>query len=250
MSEHVILTTITGIERVAFVHLGLCEQLIELFRDDGRVERCTADATGLAVRDIPVRRSLVAACYCTAHGGRTRAERELAAAWPVAAPDSVGDDESVNHAGALQLRTPEAYVEIRQLAADIGGKWLAFLGLGSLQTPVENPRAALKTSRNGTVRLSKSGKPRGAYSFASREEAEAAAIEAWRVGLARRVAKITEARGGTLAWGTAIEPLDRPHVIVLEPGMGTAWDVAVTLPRVAPVGLAVMSGLRASGEVA
>lgn len=59
--------------------------------------------------------------------------------------------------------------------------------------------------------------------FASREEALAAALVAWRQRVDATVAAITRARGGTLEWGMAIEPRSAPIVVEPREGEGS-WD--------------------------
>lgn len=59
--------------------------------------------------------------------------------------------------------------------------------------------------------------------FASREEALAAALVAWRQRVDATVAAITRARGGTLEWGLAIEPRSAPIVVEPREGEGS-WD--------------------------
>lgn len=204
-------------------------------------ERCPRTAVEVRLR-CPAGRPDATACYCDEHGGLARAEREAHADWNYAAPESVGGAGAVLEAGVECLRTTEAYVVLRQSPPENGGTWLAWLGLGSLMAPVRNPEPPMRRGRP---------RPdgRGQYSFAARVYAEQAARAMWSEQVARRVTEIREARGGTLGWGVAVEPLDAPIVILLEQGdERSAWDVAVTLTHRSRAGQALMSGLRPSGE--
>jgi len=248
-----IVTTATGLTYHAVVDAGACEEPYDFSSVPARY--CGAPAERLSVVDLPSGRRPERRCYCIEHGGPERARRELAREWTVAAPASVGADEHVLAAGCRQLQTSEAYVVLRQLPEAQGGRWLAWLGLGSLLHPVENPAIDPTRNKRGNVRQPRpDGRPLrsrpGLYAFASRDEALVTALARWRARVAATTAEITEARGGTLAWGAEIVPLAEPHVIELHHGEGTAWDVAAELRRVAPEGMSVFSGLRASGEAA
>ena len=151
-------------------------------------------------------------------------------------------------AGLLALTSREAYVVVRPEH----GVWLAWLGLGSHLLAVSNPEGG-RRDREGKLatRRGRGGARvvKGAKSFASRENALSAATAAWGRNLEERIACITRARGGTLAWGRPLAPLAEP--IVIELGVhGSAWDVAVALPRRSPEGDAMLSGTRPSGECA
>jgi hypothetical protein len=190
--------------------------------------------------------------YCDEHGGEGRARQEASRDWNYLAPESVGSAAAVSLAGSLCLQTPNAYVVVRRTPDSQGGTWLAWLGLGSLLEPVENPlsaphrRGGRKHLRAGQVRATT-----GTRSFPTREAALARATDVWRRRLAETVALITRERGGTLEWGVPVAPLAEPVVIVLEQGDSrSAWDLAVTLPRRCEPGIAWASGLRPSGEAA
>jgi hypothetical protein len=206
-------------------------------------DRC--ERTGVEVRlTCPAGRPDATACYCDEHGGLARAEREARADWNYAAPESVGDAGAVLDAGCDCLRSTEAYVVLRQTTAETGGTWLAWLGLGGHLMQVTNPEPAMRRGRPRTD-------GRGQYSFSARVYAEQAARDMWTERVARRVAEITAVRGGTLAWGVAVEPLAAPIVILLEQGdTRSAWDIAVTLAPRSRAGQSLMSGLRPSGECA
>lgn len=220
----------------------------------GLMQYAQCPREGIQVRlTCPAGRPDAVSAYCAEHGGEARARAEAERDWMYAAPASVGGPAQVEDAGCQQLQTPDAYVVVRQTPATQAGRWLAWLGLGSAMVPVENPAPIVKL-KNGRphVRAGRSYSGRnGALAFPSREAALAQALLRWRAGLDARVDEIREARGGTLAWGSPVEPLDEPIVIVLEQGDSrSAWDVAVTLPRRGRVGSAVFSGLRPSGECA
>lgn len=101
--------------------------------------------------------------------------------------------------------------------------WLAQLGVGSLLIDVS--------------------------SHATEEAASDAGHAAWRARIDADVQRIRKARGGTLDWGTPVEPLADP--IVLDPApKESAWSVVGRTPRRAPRGLSLVSGVRASGEPA
>jgi|GEM_PF-4157850 len=206
-------------------------------------ERCPRTAVEVRL-PCPAGRPDATACYCEEHGGLARAEREAHADWNYAAPESVGDAGAVLDAGCDCLRTTEAYVVLRQTTQETGGNWLAWLGLGTALTQVPNPEPRMRRGRPRTD-------GRGQYSFSARVYAEQAAREMWAEGVTRRVAEIRAARGGTLDWGVAVEPLDAPIVILLEQGdERSAWDVAKELTPRSRAGQAMLSGLRPSGECA
>lgn len=195
----------------------------------------------------PAGRPDAVGCYCDEHGGAERARQLASQEWNYLAPECVGDEHAVEDAGCQCLGTPEAYVVIRQTPAAQGGTWLAWLGLGSRLKAVPS-EAGPRLDVDGKPRLRR-GKPFGAMAFSSRNAAVERALSVWRKDLARRVAEIRRARGGTLSWGTPIEPLANPIVILLEQGDSrSAWDVAVRLPRKSPEGVASLTGLRPSGE--
>jgi len=82
---------------------------------------------------------------------------------------------------------------------------------------------------------------------ATREAALEAGRAAWAARVQSDVDAIREARGGTLDWGVPVAPLADP--VVLEPREGeSAWDAVERERRRAPVGIAVVSGVRSSGE--
>lgn len=215
--------------------------------------RCSRAGTEVRLR-CPAGRPDARACYCAAHGGEERARQEAERSWDYVAPASVGDHDDVEEAGCLQLQTPHAYVVLRQTPVAQGGTWLAWLGLGSLLRPVKNPHPRVRLQGNGRPRT-RGGKTysgrNGALAFDLRERALAQALIEWRAGLDARIDEIRTARGGTLDWGSPVEPLDSPIVILLEQGdWRSAWDIAVTLPRRSRAGAAMVTGLRPSGECA
>jgi len=215
------------------------------------VERCRRP--GQVVRlPCPAGRPDAVAAYCAEHGGEERARAEAERDWMRVAPASVGGPEEVEHAGTDCLRTPEAYVVLRRMPPAQGGVWLAWLGLGSALTPVENPHPRVRLRADGKVRTRSHGrtKSNGRKAFAARELALAAATAAWAERVRERVEEIRRARGGTLDWGTPVEPLAEPIVIDLEPGSDEAgaWEAAKALPRRSAAGAAEITGLRPSGE--
>lgn len=220
----------------------------------GRPFRCDAPAPRLTVDLRHLDRGEITACYCERHGGEKRVLDEIGSDWMVAAPPSVGSGERVLEAGARCLTTREAYVVIRpeKKASADGYVWLAWLGVGGTLEQIENPNPPVKLDKVGKPLTRPRGVkrvPRGTKSFPSREEALVAAVAAWRRNLDAVLASITSQRGGTLAWGAPIEPLPEP--VVLEVPIGSnGWDAAVAAPRRGPVGMALISGLRPTGETA
>lgn len=216
------------------------------YDSDARGELVQCPREGIQVRlRCPVGRPDAVAAYCDEHGGESRARIHASSSWDYVAPESVGDHDDVENAGCMGLQSPHAYVVVRQVAQEQGGKWLAWLGLGSLLTPVANPNGQ---RRNRGGRMGKYA-DRPATSFPTRSEALEAATIAWRCGLQARVEAIRRARGGSLDWGTPVEPLSEPIIIVLEQGDSrSAWDVAQHLSRRSRDGGGIFSGLRPSGE--
>ena len=185
--------------------------------------------------------------YCAAHGGVALAFSNAVLDWNHAAPASVGDAAAVQRAGTMALCTEHAYVVIRSMPDHV---WLAFLGVGTHLTEVENPHATLQRYRSGRVRLSGSRlRPKGACAFPSRVEALSAGVMAWRQCIEARVAEIRVARGGTLTWGLAVEPLVEPIIVEAGPGE-CASEIATRARRVGRTGVAVFSGNRPTGEFA
>src|SRR5690606_1305472 len=183
------------------------------------------------------------AAFCDEHGGEARARALAERDWNYVAPESVDD---VEDAGCMGLQTPHAYVVVRQVPPAQGGVWLAWLGLGSFRTSVAHPGGE-RRPRGG--RRQGKCQDRPPTSFPTRNEALEAARAQWQRGLTARVEEIRRARGGTLAWGTPVEPLEEPIVILLEQGDSrSAWEVATALPRRTRLGIAAVSGLRPSGE--
>lgn len=212
--------------------------------------RCGSAADAVRLPCPAGRPDAIGGPYCAEHGGIERAEREARASWDFVAPATVGSSADVHRAGTEVLRTPERYIVVRQLSEAQGGAWVAALGLGSLMSPVENP-AAVPSRRGGARHRRSGGRPSGTQGFRELEDALAAARALWAQRLAARVEAIRVARGGTLEWGLPVEPAAEPIVIVLEQGdQRSGWDVALSLPRQAPPGFAVLSGLRPSGEIA
>lgn len=216
-------------------------------------EQCPREGRQVRLR-CPAGRPDAISAYCDEHGGEARAQVEAERDWMYAAPEAVGGPAEVEDAGCQQLQTPDAYVVLRQTPAAQGGRWLAWRGLGSMMIPVENPQPQVRLRANGKPRRrggsAYSGR-NGALAFPSRETALAEALIRWRAGLDTRVEAIRRLRGGTLAWGTPVEPLESPVVILLGQGDSrSAWDIAVTLPRRSRGGVSGLTGLRPSGECA
>lgn len=194
----------------------------------------------------PLGRPDAVAGYCDAHGGVTRARAEAERDWMYAAPASVGGPREVEDAGTDSLRSTEAYIVVRHTIPETGGRWLAWLGLGSHMTVVPNPNAV--PSRRGGRRKRSPGS-NGTRAFTTAEDALAEAKKAWHERVEQRVREITAARGGTLDWGTPVAPLKEPIVIRLEQGdTRSAWDLAVELERHGAPGIGWITGLRPSGE--
>lgn len=203
------------------------------------LQRCSREAVEIRLR-CPAGRPDSVACYCELHGGVGRALDEASSAWNYAAPFSVGGAEAVEAAGLTVMQTPHAYVVLRELPAQPnGGRWLGWLGLGSMLQSVRNPAHVPSRYPHRPNR--------GAFSFRSRAEAEAAATATWHDEVTERIRHIVRLRCN-LTWGLPVSRLDEPIVIGLGP-TENAWDVAKQLPRRSPVGVAGMSGLRPTGEV-
>lgn len=231
---------------------GQCEEWVVTAGD---LVQCPEKATEVRL-PCPAGRPDAVAAYCELHGGQPLALEVAQSDWNYAAPESVGDVEAVQIAGGACLQTPEAYVVIRQTPENQGATWLAFLGLGSMLTPVANPEPAVRLQRDGRPRTRGGSRGRRSpdtpsRSFAIREAALSAARQTWEARVKERVDFIRKLRGGTLAWGLPVEPLAEPVVIVLEQGDSrSAWDVAVSLPARSRQGMASVYGLRPSGECA
>lgn len=211
----------------------------------GRAVGCGQPAVEVRL-SCPAGRPDAVAGYCDEHGGQQRARAEAERDWMYVAPASVGGPVDVEEAGTDGLRSTEAYVVIRQTLPATGGRWLAWLGIGSHMISVANPNAA--PSRRGGRRNRSPGSD-GTRAFLTEEDALLEAKRAWRLRVDLRVREITEARGGTLSWGTHVEPLDEPIVIRLEQGdTRSAWDVVEQLERRGVVGLGQLTGLRPTGE--
>jgi len=210
-------------------------------------QQCAREGVQVRLR-CPAGRPDAVSAYCDEHGGEERARRAASRDWNYLAPESVGGAAAVENAGCMQLQTVHAYVVLRQVPQQQGGKWLAWRGLGSMLTPVVNPQGQ-RRSRGGKAKAKQKDAP--VTSFPTREAALELAILESRRATTARVEEIRRARGGTLEWGTPVEPLDEPVVIVLEQGDSrSAWDIAVTLTRRSRSGVAGITGLRPSGECA
>lgn len=196
----------------------------------------------------PAGRPDAVGCYCPNHGGEERARAEAEQDWNWLAPPEVGGERAVKYAGNLCLHTTDAYVVLRELPEAQGGVWLAFLGLGAASVALGNPSA--KSSRRGGRRAN-NRKGAGGLSFPDKRSAELAAHDVWHRATSTRVAAITQARGGTLDWGTPVKPLLGPIVITVVAGdPRNPWEVAEALPRLTPSSVtARKNGLRASGEI-
>lgn len=219
-----------------------CESYVETVNEHGKtvLRRCANRAVRYVADLTHLRRGKVGACECDEHGGAARAIERIQTDWLYVAPDEAGDVESVMAAGTECLRTPDAYIVLRQEH----GRWLAWLGLGTMLRQVQ---------MRDTPRLHKGrpymrgNKPRGLMAADTREEAMAKARARWRLELEQHVDAIIEMRGGTLDWGVPVEPAHEP-VVVDAPERKCGWDIATSLPRMARQGIGCISGLRPSGE--
>lgn len=138
---------------------------------------------------------------CSAETARAVGRVVGAAVGRALAPQVWHGPEDVAHARAdriAELVGARPSIDVREGAVVARRRpWVAALGLGGYTQHV------------------------GAYP--TRSEALEHGTEAWRVWVALAVHAIREARGGTLAWGVAIEPLDAP--VLVEPACGqSAWD--------------------------
>lgn len=229
--------------------------------------RCKRIGNGVVLTCPAGRPDATGGPYCDEHGGEARADREASSDWNLLAPASVGDAEAVEHAGCLCLTTADAYVVIRCEAGKEGGpasdRWLAWLGIGSHMVGVSNPASRVEIQPGEDRRGRKLPHRRrretmdewrtrvatvGGYAFPTRDDALAEATRVWRESVTRHVEEIRAARGGTLSWGTPVEPLSEPIVIDSPPE--SAWDIAVALARKAGPGVSLITGLRPSGEAA
>lgn len=203
---------------------------------------CGARAPRVFVEGLPHDRPRLRACYCEAHGGTERALSDLRSDWFVLAPARVGGVEEVMAAGVEGLTSVNAYVVVRLLQ----GKWLAWVGIGSMLHAVSNPHAKPAYTKNGYVKKRK-GRIRGLYAFESREAALEQGVQSWTALLDAKLRGVQNRRGGTLEWGVPIEPLGEP--IVIEPQEGeSAWDIVSRRGRESRPGLGIFTGLRPSGE--
>jgi hypothetical protein len=225
---------------------------------------CPCEATAISV-DPPAGRARIVAAYCDEHGGTERAQREVARDWALLAPPEVGGDAAVTAAGVLGLGSEHVYVVVREdRPAPQPSRWttrihpdsLARLRAlrtdrrslpGSTHTSLDSAQAAQHELLALGVEATVEEQPAVARApdwlaqlgvgshvldvgrFDTEAAAEAAGRSAWREELARRVAEITAARGGTLSWGIPLDPPVAP--IVLRPAIGqSAWD-ALTAAR-------------------
>lgn len=227
---------------IAVVGRDQCEGYVDAVNEHGCpvLRRCARHAMRHAADLTHLRRGKVSACYCEEHGGEARAMEQIQRDWLYVAPDQVGDAQSVMTAGSECLRTPDAYIVLRQEH----GRWLAWLGLGTMMRQVQ--MRATPRLRNGRAYL-RGAKPRGLMAADTREEAMAKAHARWRHELAHHVQAIVEMRGGSLDWGVPVEPAGEP-VVIYAPESTCGWDVAIRLPRQARPGIGWISGLRPSGE--
>jgi hypothetical protein len=204
-------------------------------------------------------REIVSACRCAEHGGPAAALKDIRSDWHVLAPLTVRD---VIGAGSMALSSPERIVRIMREADEIlDERWDVVIAAADYARiraaghrwpsgpTMSFPQIdAARQSRKRLVELhgvdseilhrpaGVRARPRpwiaqiGVGSFAQHvaacatvEEAVARGIDAWRENLARRVAEIRAARGGTLKWGLPIEPAEAPRVIESLPGE-SSWD--------------------------
>lgn len=118
----------------------------------------------------------------------------------------------------LGLDSRHAIVVIRATMhdeTDPACRWTASLGIGGYTTAVRRP--GIEAGRTTGRRV------RGAGSWATAEEAEAAGRLAWAKLLAERLEEIRRARGGDMRWGIPVRPVTEPTVLRLS-HRGNAWD--------------------------
>lgn len=203
------------------IHLELAAGRCGHLLDDAAWSTCRASCARVVGVPVAGRRPVQRA-YCDEHGGEERARAEVGRAWSMVAPASVGGDDAVLDAGNLSLCSEHVYLVLREER----GRWLAFRGIGSHVQPVP----AGPPRQRGAKRKSKAS-----YTFASRDEAFAAGLAAWRAGIEATVATITAARGGTLAWGAPVEPRSEPIILEPLPGQSAyAADAVRELRLAAP----------------
>ncbi len=148
-----------------------------------RCEDCHAPSQPV-VQIAPFGRGLVQRSYCPEHGGEERARAEVARAWAMVAPESVGDAQRVQWAGMLLLGSEHKVISVRWF----GVRVVVFLGTGSHLMPV------------------------GSFGLLEYPAALAAGRGALHNERARRIEEIRTLRGGTLDWGLPVIPLERPLV--------------------------------------
>jgi hypothetical protein len=182
-------------------------------------ERCLRHAERVVLPTLAGRPPAVGGPYCDTHGGLERSRAEAERDWNYAAPAAVGDAASVHEAGLMALCSVHACVVVRPEH----GRWLAWLGIGSLLQGVPNPLASVR-HRGGQGRA-RQRRSSGRYAFPSQAAALESAVAVWRETLDARVAEIRRARGGTLEWGMPIAPRSEPLVYLLGEH-GSAWDAS------------------------
>lgn len=216
---------------------------IEGWRHERGLWLCPEPGESVTLQCPAGRPDAVAGPYCGAHGGSSRALAEAESNWHRLAPESVGGPAEVLAAGTLGLQSPHAYVVLRPER----GRWLAWLGLGSMLQQV--PRADYAGCGRTRCRSCALGKycGRSRNAFPDRDAALRDATALWRANLTERIAEIHAARGGTLSWGIEVTPLTDPIVIDLAEGQ-SAWDAAQARDRIGSPGLGMISGLRGTGE--
>jgi hypothetical protein len=94
--------------------------------------------------------------------------------------------------GVMGLDSRHVHLIVREYAENGKNSWTACTGTGGYMYPVPGPP-----------------------SYASQREAIAVGLAWWRQGVFDRIAEITEARGGTCAWGLPIQPLENPVLTVI-----------------------------------
>lgn len=236
-----------------------CEWRILLPEDADRLDavpvRCAATAIRLSV-DPGAGRNLVSECLCDEHGGTDRAFDLLRRDWAVVAPLVVGDDQDVIEAGMWSLTTTEAVVRIYrerdELIADrwdvaiipedlphrpghvpptrsfgsesIARDWAEAMTAIALRSTITNRPAGVRARpRPWIAQLGVGSHIVHVGAFESRDAAIDAGVAAWRANLARVVAQIRDARGGTLDWGMPVQPRSEPVIIESLPGE-SSWD--------------------------
>lgn len=136
---------------------------------------------------------------------------------PMPVLGDVGQDAgAVRDAGCMSLDSRHSTLGVRPTMEDENDpqcRWTVSLGVGGYMMPVR--RISCPAGRRSKRRV------RGAGSWPTREEAEAAGRAAWEQAVAERVEEIRVARGGDLGWGLRVTPRDEP-IMMRMPYRGSA----------------------------